>query len=384
MYLLSRAIVFAILGGVICVTATAGDVLNLRMRPNAVIESQVVRLSDLVEPQGNVPAEVDSVLKLPLAPAPREGKSQEWSRKSIEEHLKLRGIDPTIVRWSGSEKITIERGLPTQAAKEQLQTGQYDGPQMVSVRQPTNTIPSRNASGPIAPAFLNKRVVEQAEAILKQAINEYVSLQSGDTEPWRITVKFPQQFASILQVKSNIVALSGGKAPWKGAQEFKVDINDRGAVRRVTVIADLQPPPMVVVAKSAIALNRIIEPEDLTYSPLPIKFDDQLDKFFTDISDLEGKQVRHAINTGQPISADSVGDPVVVKRGDSVEVVAISGSVSVKTAGVAMEAGPVGQAIQVELLDRRQGKRKRILAQVAGPQKVTLVALGQKEKDTKK
>ena len=342
----------------------AAEPISLRLREQPVVEGQVVHVGDLIEVVSGRCQQTDDLLQLPIAPAPREGSPQTWTRADLIQHLELRGLHSTAMRWMGSDRTQLRRGKPIPTKSTSSNVSHGNSPQLSRVSQ---TIPGR----PQIPAFIQQRAVKQAEMLIGQAITEYVTLKSGDRTAWRITLSVPPQFVSIMQVKTNIVSIGGGQEPWEGTQDFVFEVKDRGALVSVPIHATLQLPPMIVTSKRAMRREEVITAESLTYSPIPQRGSADPSDYFTDIEQLVGKQLRRSVATGQPIEAQFVGDAVVVTRGEMVEVESVAGDVVVTTSGRASESGAVGDLIGIELLP----SRKRINASVTAPMKVRVSAV---------
>lgn len=350
-------------------SVVATEPICLRLREQPVVEGQVVHVGDLIEVVTGRCQQTDDLLQLPIAPTPREESPQTWTRADVVKHLELRGLHATAIRWMGSERTQLRRGKPVDGNAASNNLTPRDSYQPTKLSQ---TIPGRTQ----VPAFIQERAVQQAEMLLGQAITEYITLKSGDRIDWRVALTVPPEFVSIMQVKSNIVSIGGGKEPWEGEQNFLFEVKDRGALVRVPIKATLRLPPMVVVSRRALGREEIITADDLDYSPIPQRSAAAPSDFFTDIEEVVGKQVRRSIATGQPIEAKSVGNAVVVTRGDMVEVESVAGDIVVTTSGRANESGAVGELIAIELLP----SRKRINASVTAPMKVRVSAVSARTK----
>jgi flagella basal body P-ring formation protein FlgA len=350
-------------------SVVATEPICLRLREQPVVEGQVVYVGDLIEVVTGRCQQTDELLQLPIAPTPREGSPQTWTRSDVVKHLELRGLHATAIRWMGSERTQLRRGKRADGNAASNSLSPRDSSQPTKFSQ---TIPGRTQ----VPAFIQERAVQQAEMLLGQAITEYITLKSGDRIAWRVALSVPPEFVSIMQVKSNIVSIGGGKEPWEGEQNFVFEVKDRGALVRVPIKATLQLPPMVVVSKRALGREEIITADDLDYSPIPQRSAAAPSDFFMDIEEVVGKQVRRSIATGQPIEAKSVGNAMVVTRGDMIEVESVVGDIVVTTSGRANESGAVGELIAIELLP----SRKRINASVTAPMKVRVSAVSARTK----
>ncbi len=343
--------------------AVASEPITLRLREQPVVEGQVVRFDDLIEVVNGRCRQIDELLPLPIAPSPREGTPQTWTRTDLIEHLELRGLHANSLRWMGSERTQLRRGKPVEGTRSLPPSTDHTAASQLRGLP----IPGRGQS----PAFIQERAVKQAEMLLSQAITEYITLRTGDRTAWRITLSVPPQYASLMQVKSNIVSIGGGLEPWEGKQEFFFEVKDRGALVKVPILATLQLPPMIVTSKRAMRRDEVITADSLTYAPLPNRSTADTENYFTDIADLIGKQLRRSLTTGQPFETQFVGDPTVVTRGELIEVESVSGGIVVRTSGRATASGAVGDLIDVELLP----SRTRILATVVEPLKVRVAAV---------
>lgn len=91
-------------------------------------------------------------------------------------------------------------------------------------------------------------------------------------------------------------------------------------------------------------------------------------QYFTQMNAVNGMQAKRTLNPGQPILASQLEPPVVVKKGDAVVVTASSGTLDVKSPGIALMDGRKGQQISVK---NRRSKRV-VEARVTGPGQVTV------------
>ena len=353
-------------------SALAAEPLTLQLRSQPVVEGQVVRIGDLVEVIHGRNQQTDLVMTAAIAPAPREGSPQTWTRGDLVEHLKLRDIHPSNTRWMGAERTQLRRGKRTEDASHNHLAGTQAG-STSNIQMPRGlAIPSRGQT----PAFVQERAVKQAEMLLSQAITEYITLKSGERTAWRITLSVPPQCVPLMQVKTNIVSIGGGQEPWEGSQEFVFEVKDRGALVQVPIQATLQLPPMIVTSTRAMRRDEVITADALTYTPLTNKSGVDSANYFNDINQLIGKQLRRSLTTGQPIETSFVGDAVVITRGELVEVESVAGGIVVRTSGRATASGAVGDLIDIELLP----SRSRILATVIEPLKVRVAAAPSRSK----
>jgi flagella basal body P-ring formation protein FlgA len=342
-WFLFGASVLAILSPAASPQCLAEDQVVMRFVETPRTKNHVVRLGDLVEVLAGRSPTVDQWLEMPLGPAPRDGVPQTWYSRDVLQHLELHGVHPNSVRWSGRDVAQLQR------VDDSVET---DGVKLT-------------------PAFVQSRVFQQAENLVKQAIVEYLNLRTGERVDWRISLQIPSDLATLVKVRKNIMSIGGGVEPWSGEQKFVLQIQDRDLVQNVVIVANVDLPPMVVVAKRPLRREEIIHADALEYAPLPITATIEQGKHFNDFDQLVGKQVKRSISTGVPIVETYIGEPVVIQRNEMVEVECVSGAVVVRTTARSLSSGAVGELVEVELLPSKH----RMLATVAGPMQVRVAAI---------
>lgn len=88
--------------------------------------------------------------------------------------------------------------------------------------------------------------------------------------------------------------------------------------------------------------------------------------YYTRLEDVAGMQTRRSISPDIPLTSQQIEQPIMIRRGEAVQVTANSGGLEVKIAGIALMDGRVGQQISVR---NRQSKRV-IEAKVVAPGQV--------------
>ena len=76
--------------------------------------------------------------------------------------------------------------------------------------------------------------------------------------------------------------------------------------------------------------------------------------YFTDISQVAGKQVTRKVTMGKPITSAMVKAPLQVERGQRVSLIAESGRLAVRMTGEALEDGASGERIQVRNISTKR------------------------------
>ncbi len=323
--------------------AGAADVIALRFRQSPTCNSNIVRLGDVVEIAMGSELLGPNVLAIPLAPAPREGQFQIWTSEDIAQHLELRGVRREILKWSGESSVKIERSATADPTL-----------------RPTAMYPS----------FLQDRSINQAEINVSNALNDYIASQAGDRMKRDIVVHLPPEHVKRLLSRRNIVAVGGGQAPFEGTQSFVLEVADQQQALRIPIQAEVTPPAMVVVAARSLRQNEILNAEMLKYAPIPQQQVNEQADMISDINQIVGQQLRRSIATGVPILRKTIGSPIVITRGDLLEIESVAGPVTVRMPGRALADGAIGEAIPVE----NTSIRKRLMATIVNQGKVRIIA----------
>ena len=88
-----------------------------------------------------------------------------------------------------------------------------------------------------------------------------------------------------------------------------------------------------------------------------------------DPAEIVGMEVRNTLRADQPIPASSIGSPILIHRGELVEVRVISGGVTVSTNAKALSDGSESELIEVETMR----PKKRLVARVVQIGRVEIV-----------
>jgi flagella basal body P-ring formation protein FlgA len=305
--------------------------------------AHVVLLRDVVQIYAGQQTDTDSMLNLPLGPAPRDDQFQTWHADDVLHHLELRGFHRDRFRWSGATQTKLQK-----------------------IAAPTDS-----AAGSIEPAFVQGRTLELANNLVAQAISEYLNLKTGELTDWKVRVSVPPKLADAIRIRRNIVGIGGGTAPWLGDQQFILQLKERDQLIHVPIAAQIELPPMVLVANRPLRREEILTEGALEFAPVPQRSSSDTSKYYTDPKQLVGMQLKRSVSTGLPISSDVVGLPTIIARNEMIEVESVSGGVSVRTMARSMGSGAVGELIDIEVIPTKQ----RMLATVVGPLKVRVAAV---------
>ncbi|MCA9127390.1 MAG: flagellar basal body P-ring formation protein FlgA [Planctomycetales bacterium] len=320
----------------------ADEEVELRFKSDPTCNRTVLRLGDLVEVTRGQNSSTKAMMEITLGPAPRPGATQTWFQSDVQQHLELRGFHANGIRWLGEQQTRVQR---------------------------VDRLIEMELGTTVTPAFLDERRIRQAEGNVALAIADYLSLKTGERADWQVEAFISNQYVSSLQVRTNITGIGGGNPPWTGKQRFAIEVKHEGQIIALPIDATVSLPPMVVVASRPLRRDEVLDEKALTFKALGSKFSKEA-HYFHDLSELVGKQMRRSLSTGLPLTAELVGDPVVVSRGEIVTVESVAGGVVVSSQAKSLSAGAVGDSVQVEL-----PTRDKVYATVVSPLVVRIAAI---------
>jgi flagella basal body P-ring formation protein FlgA len=356
----------------------------------------VLLLSDLVTLSGS-DSLIHEITETPIAPAPRLGQKQTWSRESIAKALSLRGIPPEAIRWKGAAECCVlrvegvrQKPEPNPNATKQnsvqsaehVGTGTQDFATLAAANQSNpSSLQSTNPESPAQPAidrslfvtpFTTPVVVTQAERISSEIISNYLQTKTNSVGRWIIKPNLPPEHAKLLSQRGKIKGVAGGQPPWEGEQEFVFLVKGPNGEQSIPVQANVKLPEMVVAANRALSKGYVLKEEDLAWIQMPRGSSFGAEDCFSDIERLVGKQLRRAMSTQQVIRLSEVGPPTVIHVGDVVAIEVVSGQIAVETLGRAVESGGIDDLIQIDIMQvGNDTKKSRVHARITGERSST-------------
>lgn len=132
-----------------------------------------------------------------------------------------------------------------------------------------------------------------------------------------------------------------------GVHNFQLAVEIAGKeAARLWLKAEIRVFEQVVVAAAPLARQEPIGARDLRVERREMA--GRGNRPFSRIEDVIGKQPTRAIDANEVLTASAVDRPTLIKRGSAIKLVFETGSLRVETAGVAEEAGKIGELIQVK------------------------------------
>lgn len=123
----------------------------------------------------------------------------------------------------------------------------------------------------------------------------------------------------------------------------------------------------VVTAAVPLARNQVLEPTLLKLTEKEVSRLTQ--GYFSSFSAVNGKLLNRPLQLSGVLQPSMVIEPIIIKRGDEVIIIAKTGALSVRSAGIAINNGRLGQQIQV----KNKASKRIVTARVISSQQVQVV-----------
>ena len=200
--------------------------------------------------------------------------------------------------------------------------------------------------------------IDDFEPIFLKALKKYTGwpIEQLDISDLRM---FPTRVGvpASAEVEFDIAPPSNSKG--LGRVSFLVTVMaDQRPVRRVRVNGWVEIYKNVVCATRPLRKGHVLTPEDLTVVKKPLS-KLRAEPLYNMKAAL-GKGLRRSVRSGEVITPIILQEPVLVKRGSRVTIIAQSGSLFVRVPGIVKEKGARGQFIKVQ----NAMSHRDILAQV--------------------
>ncbi|TWU25549.1 flagellar basal body P-ring formation chaperone FlgA [Bythopirellula polymerisocia] len=327
----SRILCLALLSS-LAVTDTQGATVLLHER--ASYTGAVVYLGDIADISSATPNEVNDLSTTPLLPAPSQGTKDYLRDNQIRELLISRGVDVTELLITGAKVVEISHSVVKKA--------------------PTPADPT---------TLMEPQEIEDA---VLAAIKHYLTSETGHQQ-WELELSLTDATLNKLAKLGSELMATAGHSPWTGPQRFQ--ITGIGTANAVLVNATVDRLQEAVVAV------RKIQPGDLIgVSDVEIRLQGG-NMPATTVSSLEhvlGKEAIRAITPETILQIGQLRAPLQVQRGETVEVFARTGGITVKTFAVVKQDGSLGDLVQVETLDRKE----KFAARVSGWKQLDVLPTG--------
>jgi flagellar basal body P-ring formation protein FlgA len=356
------------------------SVMPLRLKPNAWVDEPWIRLGDIAEPAIDSLPDWIVLESIQLADA-SEGFAARWRPEDVDELVASRLPSGCMVLWSGSSSVDVQYGgaknrSTSDAVNEKIAFDTAENRASDQAPSPTAMIAAQRASAALSPAgpssaggpvsrdaIVSGSTLEpwqerQLQVVLRQWQESLAKQGLGAELLVGETASLSERWHEVKQI---LAVRSEGKKVEGPVQWVARCVDREGAALELPIAMNLRALPMAVAVVRTMQRDELITARDVELRPVPI--DDDAIAYYQDVADVIGMASRRSISSGRLLQAVDIAPPVVIRRGDLVEIQVVAEDVMVSVMGRAMEDGGDGDLIQLEQSDTR----KRLIASVAGP-----------------
>ncbi len=364
--------------------ANSPESLRVRFVGNPQVTRPVIRLSQVIENlDGPLPVAWQSQV---VAVMPPDAMQIELSKGHVIAAFKI--LAPELhLQWYGDETIRVMRTAtlkesiaevtasappplaarpietitpsaqiltvrsPVQSVHREVKTASLQAP----ANKPTSTQTEEQVTSPIeqTSAATRVEVPQRIRRLIQQAVERALrDSEAGFTAEldWS---RAPAPFARATRIAS--VSLPAPLTAGDGLLQVMVDSPDgNGSFGLPAAFTEV---PTFLVASRPLRAGQIINESDVARRT---STDTKGLALINDPELVLGKQARRYLAAGAWITHDSVGNPIVIRKQDLVEVRVEGGGVVIRTTARSLDEGSVGDLITVETID----PKRKILARV--------------------
>lgn len=364
----------------------------LRVLPEAEVSSPLVRVGDVLKPVGSAPKGWSRIVDKPLALLPADGRRLRLERQRIQETIDRSGLLNGPVRITGATHVGIRYVAPRPLGQSRLELPQQPLPHPVS-NTPTQPASYRSAVDTLAtrtPQTISNPPIDTPvpntltpDALTPETVsaNTVSASRLPPAERNRIThmlmAHFRQTHETLTQQydvqfdeeSPGISLLDGLRAvrtlrlrgePEAGMVEMVVQGETESKVVESVVRVQLKTLPLVVMTAQTLERGDILAARDVELVPVPLN---QLsDRHLTSVDRVLGKELTRTLSRGRPVTEDAIRDPIVIDRGDMIELRSISPGIVTTVPAKSMGQAAVGEQVLVELESPKRRLHARAVA----------------------
>lgn len=322
--------------------------VEVTLREQATLAGSVVRLGDVAEFSGTDAALAEELAAVTLQPAPAAGTRQYLAVPQIRDLLAASGFDVSNLQFRGAAAVSIS-APPADVAE----LADDSARQVESSAGPTR--PDREATAAHIAAMITRYIQEKT-----------------DHDLWDVKVDAEPEVLDAYWQHGPQLAVSGGRAPWTGRQQF--ELRAAGSKQSVRAYVKVQRLELAVFASQAIEAGDLIRAADVTVRPFAGVIPAQAAR---SLEQVVGKEAVQPIRAGAMLLTGNVRAPLLVRRGERVAIKARAAGIVVRTYATAQQNGCLGDLIQVQALEGKD----RYAARVSGLRELEVFAAGMSAHD---
>lgn len=330
------------------------------------VDSPIVRLGDVVEPVGGTVSAWPRLRRAAIGLVPLDATPMVIQRDRLAEAIRSAEGTSQAIDWLGVKEIEVVY-RPTAGAEQPAVAQQHSPVRSAGGEQPAasypvtagaaspenDASPQHTASRPSLEATTADRLVYWIKSALRRQHPNVDAQYSVQIDPQQAALARLEAAQGIEQV----TLLSPLR---EGAGQLKVSSRGAAGAAEATIEVRLKAYPKVAVASDSFRRGHRLTAGDVVLKPWP---EDRWDEsFVTDVESLIGMEVRSSLRSDRPISRSDVGPPIVIHRGDLLEVRVVGRGITVTTDATALGDAAVGDLLQVQIVSPRKKLVTRAVA----------------------
>ncbi len=328
----------------------------LRALPSVWVSSSIVRLGDVVQPLDPKTPLWNRLQSAPIAMFPVNRTTMTIDRTRLDKAIRKAEATPRSIDWYGPSQIKVER----QANRGQ-RTMTRDSIAQVSYQNRVTAQQATDVSHlPPLSEIDAKRIVHWIKLAIERE-------QPHIGESFDVQIDRHQAALAALLPINGVTGVEPIDAVADGPCRFRIVGRTATEPVETTVAIQLTKYPQVVVPRTSLARGHRISEGDLNVVSYPA--DKIKPEHVIDPSEVIGTEVRKTLRADQPIVSSSIGSPILIHRGDLVELRVLSGGVTVTTNAKSLSDGSESDLIEIETMR----PKKRLLARVVQVGQVEIV-----------
>ncbi|MFK8113907.1 MAG: flagellar basal body P-ring formation chaperone FlgA [Rubripirellula sp.] len=316
------------------------------------VSSPIIRLGDVSQPLDPNMAGWARFKRSPIGLVPLDGQPMTIQRDRLTTALRDAEATPLAIDWIGPAKIQVIYKKSDPAIQQASAIGQQQN-DLVQASATESTLP-------LLTERESTRILHWIDLAIERqlpSIHEHFDIQYDPRQP----------SLAVLRPMAGVTEVRAFDAPTDGPARFQVTARSVDGPITTQFVAELIKHPMFSVPRASLPRGHRIAASDLIQRPFP---DSEANSaFITDASQIIGKEVRSNVRRGQPIRPSDIGSPILIHRGDLVEIQVHGGGIKVSTNAKAVGEGAESDLIEVDTLR----PRKRYVARVVQPGVVEIV-----------
>ena len=350
--------------------SNVSEAWEIRLKGHVSGDIPVVRLEDVAEIIGVDARTRAAIGRIALAPGPTTFRSRILTTSWIREVLEGHGVELTECSFSGAVRSVVSgRADAPVATGNVFPERSMSFENVVATHSTVDPYVSPRRSSYVADAAsvgvqagtTGLPSVDGIRRAVERAVLERLSALNDASSRWDVEVVIGRRTSQQLPSSLRDMTLEGFDIPEAGRFSVMACFPTGHQIVRIPALVRVQKAIQVVVPVRRVERGQMVRASDVELRHVPQG--NRRSSTVTRIEDVIGHQASHTIRSGEPLDTKDLKMPLLVKRGDIIDVIARCNGISVSKPVKATQDGALDDAIVVQGLD---DKRTSFVARVVG------------------